>query len=119
MQSMDANGPQSVLLTTDTVGGVWHYTLELVAALHGRGVRTAVATMGAPLRPEQRAQLAQWPATTLHESNWKLEWMDEPWADVARAGEWLLDLERDLQPDVVHLNQFAFGALPFTAPTLV
>jgi glycosyltransferase involved in cell wall biosynthesis len=38
---------------------------------------------------------------------------------VDRAGEWLLELERELAPDLVHLNQFAFGALPFVAPTLV
>jgi glycogen synthase len=59
------------------------------------------------------------PNLTLHESDYKLEWMDEPWDDIARAGTWLLRLERDLRPDVVHLNQFAFGALPFRAPTLV
>jgi glycosyltransferase involved in cell wall biosynthesis len=40
-------------------------------------------------------------------------------ADVAAAGDWLLDLERSFQPDLVHLNQFAFGALPFRAPTLL
>jgi glycosyltransferase involved in cell wall biosynthesis len=45
--------------------------------------------------------------------------MDEPWDDVRRAGEWLIALERDLHPDLVHLNQFAFGALPFAAPKLV
>jgi glycosyltransferase involved in cell wall biosynthesis len=38
---------------------------------------------------------------------------------VARAGDWLLTLERQLAPDVVHLNQFAFGALAFAAPTLL
>jgi len=38
---------------------------------------------------------------------------------VARAGEWLLSLERQFAPDVVHLNQFAFGALPFAAPRLL
>jgi glycogen synthase len=55
----------------------------------------------------------------LHEGYHRLEWMDDPWDDVARAGEWLLSLERQLAPDLIHLNQFAFGALPFAAPTLL
>jgi glycosyltransferase involved in cell wall biosynthesis len=50
---------------------------------------------------------------------YKLEWMDDPWDDVARAGEWLLDLERIESPDLVHLNGYAHGALPFAAPKIV
>jgi glycosyltransferase involved in cell wall biosynthesis len=45
--------------------------------------------------------------------------MSDPWADIDAAGEWLLKLEREAQPDVIHLNQFAFGALPWRAPCLV
>jgi glycogen synthase len=45
--------------------------------------------------------------------------MQQPWDDVQRAGEWLLALERQLQPQLVHLNQFAFGALPFAAPSVL
>jgi glycogen synthase len=54
-----------------------------------------------------------------YESTYKLEWMQDPWDDVDRAGDWLLDIEQEFRPDVVHLNQFAFGALPFRAPTLL
>jgi glycogen synthase len=111
--------PQHVLMTTDTVGGVWSHALELAAGLGERGVRVSLATMGAPLTPVQRAQAASLPGLQLHESDWRLEWMNEPWDDVRRAGDWLLGLERAVQPDVVHLNQFAFGALPFAAPKLV
>jgi glycosyltransferase involved in cell wall biosynthesis len=116
---MAAEHPRRVLLTADTVGGVWTYAVELCAALAARGVRVALATMGRTLSAAQRAQIAAVPAVTLHESAYRLEWMNEPWDDVARAGAWLLRLERELRPDLVHLNQFAFGALPFAAPTLV
>lgn len=120
MRSMAADWPHHVLMTADTVGGVWHHALELAAALAARGARVSLATMGAPLSGAQRAQAAQLPpAVALHASGWRLEWMDEPWQDVRRAGEWLLQLERRLRPDVVHLNQFAFGALPFSAPVLL
>jgi len=109
----------SVLMTADTVGGVWTYVVELATELAWRGFTVHVATMGAPLRRDQRAQLAGVSGVTLHESAWRLEWMPSPWDDVDRAGAWLLELEQRLDPDVVHLNQYAFGALPFGAPTLL
>jgi glycogen synthase len=108
-----------VLLTADTVGGVWTYAVDLAGELDDRGVQVAVATMGAPLSSDQRAQLAGHPGVRLCESSFKLEWMQDSGEDVAAAGEWLLRLEREFQPDLVHLNQFAFGALPFRAPTLL
>jgi len=111
--------PLRVLMTADTVGGVWTYAVELARALEARGIEVVLATMGAPMRPDQRAQLASLSRLTLHESAWRLEWMDQPWDDVRRAGEWLLSLERRHRPHLVHLNQFAFGALSFAAPTLL
>jgi glycogen(starch) synthase len=108
-----------VLITLDTVGGVWHHGIELAAGLVRRGMRVSLATMGARLSASQRAQAASLRGVGLHESSWRLEWMDDPWSDVCRAGDWLLALEARLRPDVVHLNQFAFGAWPFAAPTLV
>ncbi|VTU41235.1 glycosyltransferase, family [Variovorax sp. PBS-H4] len=111
--------PFHVLMTADCVGGVWTHALELAAALGRLGGRVTLASMGAPLTPAQRAQAAGIPALSLHESTWRLEWMDDPWDDVAAAGHWLQQLEQSLRPDVVHLNQFAFGALRFRAPTLV
>jgi glycogen(starch) synthase len=108
-----------VLMTADTVGGVWTYAVELARELTARGVQVALATMGAPVSQDQRAQIGGVAGVTLYESAFRLEWMQDSWDDVAAAGAWLLRVEREFQPDLVHLNQFAFGALPFTAPTLV
>jgi glycogen(starch) synthase len=116
---MGGKSSKLVLMTADTVGGVWHYAIELAAALGAHDVRVVLATMGAALTPPQRAQAAAVRTLEVVESEYKLEWMTDPWEDVARAGEWLLELERAFAPDYVHLNQFAFGALPFGAPTLV
>ena len=104
-----------VLLTTDTVGDVFAYTAELSAALEAEGVEVVVATMGPRLRREQRALL---PAR-VHESGYRLEWMEDSWVDVAAAGRWLQILEEEEQPDVVHLCSYAHGALPLTAPKVV
>jgi glycogen synthase len=108
-----------VLMTTDTVGGVWTYAVELACALDERGVQVALATMGAPLAAHQREELACNPGIVLYESQYRLEWMQGCWDDVDAAGRWLLQLEREFAPDVVHLNQYAFGSLPFQAPKLV
>lgn len=108
-----------VLMTTDTVGGVWTFTLELCAGLAARGVEVLLASMGAPVRPAQREQIEALAGVTLHESTFALEWMRDPWLDVARAGEWLWSLEQDFRPDVIHLNGFAHAVLPWSAPVVV
>lgn len=109
----------SVLMTADAVGGVWTYAVELCAALGRHGVKVALCTMGALPSEAQRQELAELPNVRLFESTYRLEWMDDPWDDVARAGEWLLEVARAVRPDVVHLNGYAHGALPFGAPVLM
>jgi glycosyltransferase involved in cell wall biosynthesis len=101
-----------ILISTDTVGGVLTYTTELAAALEAAGDEVVVATMGPRLRRAQREALPE----RVHESDFRLEWMEDPWDEVAAAGRWLLDLEEEERPDVVHLCSYAHGALPFRAP---
>jgi glycogen synthase len=108
-----------ILMAVDTAGGVWTYAVELAQALAAFDVEVILATMGEPLSPAQRRDIRAAPNLDVHESTFKLEWMSDPWQDVARAGDWLLDLEDRTRPDLVHLNAFAFGALPWRAPTLV
>jgi glycosyltransferase involved in cell wall biosynthesis len=108
-----------VLLVADAVGGVFTYAVELARALAARGVAIVLATEGAPLAPDQRRALAGIPGLVHEESAFRLEWMEEPWDDVARAGRWLLAIEARERPDVVHLDSFAHGSLPFRAPKLV
>jgi glycogen synthase len=108
-----------VLMTGDTVGGVFAYCLELARALGPHGVEVVLATMGAPADAAQRRAVAALSNVELRESGYALEWMDDPWDDVASAGEWLLALADELRPDVVHLNGYAHGALPWPAPVLM
>ncbi|MGE0080522.1 MAG: glycosyltransferase family 4 protein [Thiohalomonadaceae bacterium] len=111
--------PLRVLMTADTMGGVWTYALRLAEAFAARGVETHIATMGECPRESQRREASLIPGLQLHESTFKLEWMHAPWHDVAAAGDWLLALEAELQPDVIHLNGYAHGALPWRAPHVV
>jgi glycogen(starch) synthase len=107
----------TILMTSDCVGGVWTYTLDLIRALPQ--AHFVVATMGELPTEAQRASIALLPNATLQASPWKLEWMDDPWEDVERAGEWLLELDRQFSPDVVHLNGYTHAVLPFRAPKVV
>lgn len=111
--------PLRVLLTADTVGGVLTYAVELAAALRPLGVDVTLATMGGPVPEAQRAALGAMPHVTLAESSYRLMWMADPWDDVAAAGEWLLRLRDRVRPDVVHLNDYAHGALDWGAPVVV
>jgi glycosyltransferase involved in cell wall biosynthesis len=104
-----------ILLTTDTVGGVLTYSAQVAAALEAAGDEVVVATMGPRLGRRQRESLPP----RVHESDFRLEWMEDPWDHVAAAGEWLLRLAAKEQPDVVHLCSYAHGTLPLAAPKVL
>jgi glycosyltransferase involved in cell wall biosynthesis len=108
-----------VLMTADAVGGVWTYALELADALAPHGVSVVLATMGPAPDDAQRRAAAASAVAAVHESTFPLEWEERAWCDVDEAGQWLLQLEEELQPDVVHLNGYAHGALPWHAPAVV
>jgi glycogen synthase len=108
-----------LLLTADTLGGVWTYALELARVLQRHGVQVVLATMGRPLAASQRAEIRDISGLAVCESPFKLEWMEDPWSDVARAGDWLLGLEEAIRPDVIHLNGYVHGALSWHSPILV
>lgn len=111
--------PARILMTADTVGGVWTFALDLAEGLARHGVRTVLASMGGMPSAAQQHQAARVPDLVLHASEFKLEWMRAPWSDVARAGDWLLELERRHAPDLVHLNNYCHGALPWRSPRLI
>lgn len=105
-------------MTTDAVGGVWTYALELVTALRSHGVEVHLAVMGPPADAAQLRDGETSGAAAIYENGAALEWMPGPWRALETAGEWLLDLEARLEPDVVHLNSFVHGALAFSAPVI-
>ena len=106
-----------ILMTADSVGGVWQYSLELMRALPE--CEFVLATMGAPLSDSQAREVSQLANVEIHSSSFALEWMENPWQDVEAAATWLLQLARDFAPDIVHLNSYAHGALDWPAPVVV
>jgi glycosyltransferase involved in cell wall biosynthesis len=110
--------PRRVLMTVDAVGGVWPYAVDLSAALVSRGVAVTFAVMGPSPSDAQRAE-AREAGIDVEVLPCRLEWMEDPWADVDRAGEWLLAMERAWRPDGVHVNGFAHASLPWRAPVVL
>lgn len=113
-----------VLLTTDTIGGVWTFTKELVAGLLQQGNEIALVSFGGSPSPEQArwcsAMRTEYDSTFRFDSSTApLEWM--------RANEWaysdgeplLLRVAEAFSPQILHSNQFCFGSLPIAIPRLV
>lgn len=107
-----------ILMTTDTVGGVWTYATTLASALAGLGAEVYLVTIGPRPRADQRAMLSL-PGVHLIESDLALEWQDPESNDLSPAEEFLARLERQIKPDIVHLNSFREATFDWNAPVLV
>jgi len=107
-----------VLMTADAVGGVWTYAVELIAGL-GDEAEVVLATCGPAPNRAQQEQLRRLPLAAYEHRDYALEWTAEPWDDVVRAGEWLAELREQHDAELVHLNAFAHGAMPFGVPVVV
>lgn len=108
-----------VLMTADTLGGVWPFAMELCAQLSACGDRVLLAAMGREPDQAQRAQAEAIPGLTLDARPYRLVWMPDPWRDLREAGEWLHALARGFRPDVVHLNDLSHAQLRWTAPVVL
>jgi glycosyltransferase involved in cell wall biosynthesis len=105
-------------MTTDAVGGVWTYGLDLARGLVADGVDVVLAVMGPP-PSRQQVEDATALGARLEHAPLRLEWMADPWRDLEAAGDWLLELERRHGCDLVHLNGYALARRPFASPKIV
>lgn len=113
-----------VLMTTDTVGGVWTYTTELTAGLLQRGAAVALVTVGRAPGAAQTKWLERNRARWNGSFRWEmsvapLEWMSNNQRAFLDLAPQVLRLAQDFGADLLHSNQFCFGALPVPAPRLV
>lgn len=108
-----------ILITTDVLGGVWSYTEELVDGLEARGHDCALVAFGGEPGRRHRVWLRGHPGLDFTALPYPLEWMPEPEPGLTASIEALrVEVER-VRPDVVHLNQFVYGAHGLGAPKLV
>lgn len=110
---------RKVLMTADTIGGVWTFAADLSAGLGAHGVEVTLFAMGGAPSDAQRAEIAALPNVRLVATGHRLEWMRDSEADVVESGRALLHLAREVQPDVVHANGYYHATLPFDSPVLL
>ncbi len=116
---MSNQEPLRILMTTDTVGGVWTYTIDLCKSLQPHNVHFFLVTAGAAINESQKKQVDSLANVTVFETTCLLEWMEDPWESIDASVEYLLQLEQKLKPHIIHLNGFVYGSLKWNAPVLV
>jgi glycosyltransferase involved in cell wall biosynthesis len=100
-----------ILVTADTLGGVWTYTRELVTGLARRGVRVTLVSFGDILPDEQTRWTRDLPGLDYRPTAFKLEWMQNSEQDMEASAEYLCAVVRETRPDLLHFSQFFYGAL--------
>jgi glycosyltransferase involved in cell wall biosynthesis len=108
-----------ILVTTDTITGVWTYTRELVTSLVTSGVRVTLVSFGEIPLPEQISWMGHLHGLDYRPTAFRLEWMQEGERDFHDSCRYLQVLVRELRPDIVHSNQYCYGALEIDVPRVV
>ena len=114
-----SGSPMHVLVTADTVGGVWTYARELVCGLVRRGVRVTLVSFGEIPTPAQTEWMEGLKGLDYRPTAFRLEWMQESEEDLGASSEYLLTVIEESKPDLLHFNQFCYGALPISLPSVV
>src|SRR5216683_4349699 len=101
------------------MSGAWTYARELVTGLVTRGARVTLVTFGEIPLPDQTVWMDNLHGLDYRPTAFRLEWMQEAEQDLPESSNFLIDLVREVQPDVLHLNQFCYGNLPVDVPRVV
>jgi glycogen(starch) synthase len=112
-------GSVHVLVTSDTLSGVWTYTRELVSGLTNRGHRVTLVSFGEIPFPQQTAWMDSLQGLEYHPTAFRLDWMDDGERAFADSSAYLLELCREVKPDLLHFNQLCYGALAIDIPRVV
>ena len=113
-----------VLMTTDTIGGVWTFTRELSSELLAKGCAIAIASFG----PLPSARQKEW--IEQQSSRWRdrflfvasdapLERMADNRKAFSAAAQVLMPLIESFRPHALLSSQYCFGALPVFIPRIV
>lgn len=108
-----------VLVTTDTLSGVWTYTRELVTGLTSRGIRVTLVSLGEIPLPHQISWMDQLHGLDYRPTAFRLDWMQEGEHDFEDSSAFLMQLVRELKPNLLHLNHLCYGSLPVRTPRIV
>lgn len=106
-----------LLLTTDAVGGVWTYSLELARGLAAADdMVVLLAVLGPAPSAEQLTEAAAVPGLQLIATGLPLDWTASSEQEVRDASVGLAQLAREAEADLVQLHTPALATSTFTAP---
>ncbi|MDB5543009.1 MAG: glycogen synthase [Hyphomicrobiales bacterium] len=101
--------PLNVLMTTDAVGGVWTYTIDLAEALCKAGVSVTIAALG-PAPSLSQTEQATATGASLRTLDAPLDWLAESEVDVAQASHAIAALARQTGADLIQVHSPALIA---------
>ena len=108
-----------ILVTADTLGGVWTYTRELVTGLVLGRDRVTLVSFGDIPTDAQTRWMQNLPNLDYRPTAFKLEWMLDSEADMEASSRYLEAVIAESKPDLLHFSQFYYGALQCDVPRVV
>jgi glycosyltransferase involved in cell wall biosynthesis len=107
-------------MTTDAVGGVWTYALQLSRGLASLGIEVQLAVLGPAPSPEQAQDARAVPGLSLVCTELPLDWTAAEPSALDAGAAWLMSLAVNAGADLVHLNAPAHaGTSRWPLPTVV
>lgn len=107
MRVLGAGKGVRLLLTTDAIGGVWRYAMELAAGLRALGGSVLVVSMGPPPSPAQRYEAGE----GLEVSDLALDWLAGSPEELENAARSLATMAYDWGASGIHLHMPALASL--------
>ena len=108
-----------VLITSDTVGGVWTYTEELITGLVEAGHQVTLVSFGPLPTRHQTVWLEALPTVDYRPTDYRLEWMEVCERDIAESRRYLEQVIDEVHPDLLHFSQYCYGDLAVAIPRIV
>lgn len=108
-----------ILVTADTIGGVWTYAQELVAGLLRRGIEVTLVSFGEMPELSQMRWTEGLRGLDFRPTPFRLEWMQDAASDIEDSSEYLLNIIRETEPDLLHFSQYCYGSLSVDMPKII
>jgi glycosyltransferase involved in cell wall biosynthesis len=116
---MRKTGVGKVFMTTDAVGGVWTYALELLRGLADAGIQVDLAVLGPPPSAAQGRAVVGVPGAHMLVTGLALDWTARTPAELDLATQRLQGLASSSGADLVHLNAPGLAGLDHWQQPLV
>ena len=98
-----------ILITSDTVGGVWTYSQELVNGLVGNGHQVTLVSFGKLPLLHQTDWMQGVAGLDYRPTEYALEWMQTAERDIEESKRYLELLIEEVRPDLLHFSQYCYG----------